>query len=98
MAERDLSKDVDAIKSDLDALRKDISSVVQTIKGTAKSRADSEIEALQRRINQIASDVQASGRDSLRAVEGQIEEKPLVSVAVAFAIGLILGRVFDHRR
>jgi ElaB/YqjD/DUF883 family membrane-anchored ribosome-binding protein len=98
MAERDLSKDVDAIKSDLDALRKDISSVVQTIKGTAKNRAESEIEALQKRINQIASDVQTSGRDSLRAVEGQIGEKPLVSVAIAFAIGLMLGRVFDHRR
>jgi ElaB/YqjD/DUF883 family membrane-anchored ribosome-binding protein len=98
MAERDLNKDVDAIKADLDALRKDLSSVLETIKGTAKSRAESEIEALQRRINQIASDVQTSGRDSLRAVEGQIEEKPLVSVAIAFAVGLILGRMFDHRR
>jgi ElaB/YqjD/DUF883 family membrane-anchored ribosome-binding protein len=98
MAERDLNKDVDAIKADLDALRKDISSVLETIKGTAKNRAETEIEALQKRINQIASDVQTSGRDSLRAVEGQIGDKPLVSVAVAFAIGLMLGRVFDHRR
>ena len=39
MAERDLSKDVDAIKSDLDALRKDLASVLETIKGTARSRA-----------------------------------------------------------
>jgi ElaB/YqjD/DUF883 family membrane-anchored ribosome-binding protein len=98
MAERDLNKDVDAIKADLDALRKDISSVLETIKGTAKNRAETEIEALQKRINQIASDVQTSGRDSLRAVEGQIGDKPLVSVAIAFAIGLMLGRVFDHRR
>ena len=97
MAERDLNKDVDAIKSDLDALRKDISSVVQTIKGTAKNRAESEIEALQKRINQIASDVQTSGRDSLRAVEGQIGEKPLVSVAIAFAVGLMVGKLFDRR-
>jgi ElaB/YqjD/DUF883 family membrane-anchored ribosome-binding protein len=97
MAERELSKDVDAIKADLDALRKDFASVVENIKGTAKSRAESEIEALQRRINQIAADVQASGREGLRAVEGQIGEKPLVSVAVAFAVGLMLGKLFDRR-
>jgi ElaB/YqjD/DUF883 family membrane-anchored ribosome-binding protein len=98
MAERDLSKDVDAIKADLDALRKDLANVVETLKGTAKSRAESEIDALQKRMNQIAADVQTTGRESLRAVEGQIGEKPLVSVAVAFAVGLMLGKLFDHRR
>jgi ElaB/YqjD/DUF883 family membrane-anchored ribosome-binding protein len=98
MAERDLSKDVDAIKTDLDALRKDLSSVLETIKSSAKSRAESELDALQKRLNQIAGDVQATGRDSLRAVEGQIGEKPLVSVAIAFAVGLLLGKLFDHRR
>jgi ElaB/YqjD/DUF883 family membrane-anchored ribosome-binding protein len=97
MAERELSKDVDAIKGDLDALRKDFASVVETIKGTAKSRAESEIDALQKRINQIAADVQTSGREGLRAVEGQIGEKPLVSVAVAFAVGLMLGKLLDRR-
>jgi ElaB/YqjD/DUF883 family membrane-anchored ribosome-binding protein len=97
MAERDLNKDVDAIKADLDALRKDLSNVLETIKGTAKNRAESEIDALQKRLNQIASDVQTSGRDSLRAVEGQIGDKPLVSVAVAFALGLMLGKLFDRR-
>jgi ElaB/YqjD/DUF883 family membrane-anchored ribosome-binding protein len=97
MAERDLSKDVDAIKADLDTLRKDLSSVLETIKGTAKSRAESELEALQKRMNQIAADVQTSGREGLRAVEGQIGDKPLVSVAVAFAVGLMLGKLFDRR-
>ena len=97
MAERELNKDVDAIKADLDALRKDFSSVVETLKDTAKSRAESEIDALQKRINQIAADFQASGREGLRAVEGQIGEKPLVSVAIAFAVGLMLGKLLDRR-
>ena len=97
MAERDLNEDVDAIKTDLDALRKDLASVLETIKGTAKNRAESELDALQKRLNQIASDVQASGRDSLRAVESQIGERPLVSIAVAFAVGLMLGKLLDRR-
>jgi ElaB/YqjD/DUF883 family membrane-anchored ribosome-binding protein len=97
MAERDLNKDVDAIKSDLDALRKDLSGVVETIKGSAKVRAEAELDALHKRLNQIAADLQASGRDSLRAFEGQIGDKPLVSVAVAFAVGLLIGKLFDRR-
>ena len=97
MADRDLNKDVDAIKTDLDALRKDLASVLETIKGTARNRAESELDALQKRLNQIATDVQASGRDSLRAVESQIGERPLVSIAVAFAVGLMLGKLLDRR-
>ncbi len=95
--ERDLKSDVDAIKADIDVLRKDLAKVLEGIKGTATSRAESEIQALQRRINRIADDVQSSGREGLRAVEEHIEERPLVSLAMAFAVGLVLGRLFDRR-
>lgn len=95
--ERDLKSDVDAIRSDIDVLRKDLATVLERIKGTATNRAEAEVQALQRRINKIAQDVQTSGRESLRAVEEQIEERPLVSLAMAFAVGLVLGRLFDRR-
>jgi ElaB/YqjD/DUF883 family membrane-anchored ribosome-binding protein len=95
--ERDLKSDIDSIKSDLDTLRKDLATVLERIKGTATSRAETEIQALQKRINKIADDLQVSGRESLRAVEERIEERPLVSLAMAFAVGLVLGRLFDRR-
>ena len=88
---RDAASVAEGVKARADA------SVLETIKGTARSRAESEIDALQKRLNQIAGDMQASGRDSLRAVEGQIGERPLVSVAIAFAVGLVLGKLFDRR-
>jgi ElaB/YqjD/DUF883 family membrane-anchored ribosome-binding protein len=95
--ERDLKSDIDAIRSDIDVLRKDLTNVLGRLKGTASSRAEAEVQALQRRINKIADDVQSSGREGLRAVEEQIEERPLVSLAMAFALGLVLGRLFDRR-
>ena len=67
------------------------------VKDTAQSRADSEVEALQERLNKLADDVQAGGREGLRAVEQQIEERPLASLAIAFAVGMVLGRLFDRR-
>jgi ElaB/YqjD/DUF883 family membrane-anchored ribosome-binding protein len=95
--ERDLKSDMNAIKSDIDNLRKDLAAALDRIKGTAASRAESEIQALQKRINRIAEDLQTGGRESLRAVEERIEERPLVSLAIAFAVGLVLGRLFDRR-
>jgi len=95
--ERDLKSDINVIKSDIDNLRKDLTAALDRIKGTAASRAESEIQALQKRINKIADDLQSGGREGLRAVEERIEERPLVSLAIAFAVGLVLGRLFDRR-
>lgn len=96
-AEQDLRQDLDAIRADIDTLRKDLVNVVDTVKGTATKRADAEIDALRKRLDKLATNVQTTGREQLRAVEEQIEERPLVSLAMAFAIGLILGRLFGRR-
>jgi ElaB/YqjD/DUF883 family membrane-anchored ribosome-binding protein len=95
--ERDLKSDVDSIRSDIDTLRKDLATVLNRIKGTATNRAETELHALQKQINRIADEVQTSGREGIRAIEERIEERPLVSLAVAFAVGLVIGRLFDRR-
>ena len=95
--ERDLKSDMDSIRSDIDTLRKDVSAVLSRIKGTATNRAETELQALQKQINRIAGDVQASGREGMRALEERIEERPLVSLALAFAVGLVIGRLLDRR-
>jgi ElaB/YqjD/DUF883 family membrane-anchored ribosome-binding protein len=95
--ERNLKTDIEAIKTDIDVLRKDLAIVLERIKGSASSRAEAEVQALQRRINKIADEVQTSGPEGLRKVEEHIEERPLVSLAMAFAVGLVLGRLFDRR-
>jgi len=96
-AEDQLKKDVDALRKDLDALRKDLLGAVDSLKGTASGRAEAELDALRKRLDRVATNARASGRESLRQVEDQIEERPLVSLAMAFAVGLILGRLFDRR-
>jgi ElaB/YqjD/DUF883 family membrane-anchored ribosome-binding protein len=95
--ERNLKSDIEAIRTDIDVLRKDLAVVLDRIKGTASSRAEAEVQALQRRINKIADEVQTSGREGVRKIEEHIEERPLVSLAMAFAVGLVLGRLFDRR-
>jgi ElaB/YqjD/DUF883 family membrane-anchored ribosome-binding protein len=95
--EPDLSKDVAALRADLDALRGDLGQLVDTLRTKTGSRAEAEIDALRKRIERLAGDVQTSGRETARRVEEQIEERPFASLAIAFAVGLMLGRMFERR-
>jgi ElaB/YqjD/DUF883 family membrane-anchored ribosome-binding protein len=96
-AERNVKQDIEALRSDFDSLRKDVGQLVGTLKDSATSRAETELDALRKRLNKIAGDVQTTGRQQLRTVESQIEERPLVSLAIAFAVGVLLGRLLDRR-
>ena len=96
-SEPDLKADVDALRADLDALRGDLAQILDTLKIKTTNRAESEIDAMRKRIERLAGDVQSTGRDTARAVGEQIEERPFTSLAMAFAAGLALGRLFDRR-
>lgn len=96
-AERDLRQDLDVLKTDLDVLKKDIGTIVESLKGQASSRAEAELEQVRKRVGKLAGDLQSQGREQIRTIEAQIEERPLASLAMAFAIGLIFGKIFDRR-
>jgi ElaB/YqjD/DUF883 family membrane-anchored ribosome-binding protein len=89
--------DFAALRSDLDTLRKDFGTFVSTLKGNASSRAEAELDAMRQRLATLGSDLQATGQQQLRKVEDQVGERPFTSLALAFATGVIVGRMFDRR-
>ena len=44
----------------------------------------------------LALDLQTAGQQRLRSTERMIQEQPLMSVATAFATGLIVGRLLNR--
>jgi ElaB/YqjD/DUF883 family membrane-anchored ribosome-binding protein len=95
--ERDVKEDFDSLRSDLDTLRKDFATLVGTLKDTASNRAEAELDAMRQRVVTLAHDVQTTGQRQLRRAERSIEEQPLMSVAIAFVTGLVVGRLMDRR-
>jgi ElaB/YqjD/DUF883 family membrane-anchored ribosome-binding protein len=93
---RDVKDDFDSLRSDVDALRKDLGSLVSTLRNTAGNRAEAELDAIRQRVTTLAHDVQATGQQQLRRAERTIEEQPLMSVAIAFATGLVVGRLMNR--
>jgi ElaB/YqjD/DUF883 family membrane-anchored ribosome-binding protein len=94
---RDAKEDFHSLRSDLDTLRQDFGTLVNTLKSNASSRAEAELDAVRQRVASLAGDLQTAGQQQLRAAEGKIEERPFMSVAIAFATGLVVGRLIDRR-
>jgi ElaB/YqjD/DUF883 family membrane-anchored ribosome-binding protein len=94
---RDVKEDFDALRADVDTLRKDFSTLVTTLRGSASSRAEAELDAMRQRVATLAHDLQTTGQQQLRIAERKIEEQPFMSVAIAFATGFVIGRVLDRR-
>jgi ElaB/YqjD/DUF883 family membrane-anchored ribosome-binding protein len=52
---------------------------------------------MRQRVVTLAHGVQTTGQQQLRRAERSIEEQPLMSVAIAFVTGLVVGRLMDRR-
>jgi ElaB/YqjD/DUF883 family membrane-anchored ribosome-binding protein len=73
-------------KDDFEALRSDLDTLRQdfaTLVSTLQAEG-------------LALDLQTAGQQRLRSTERMIQEQPLMSVATAFATGLIVGRLLNR--
>ena len=104
MADRDLQKDVETLRTDLETVRKDLATLTDTLKETAKARmqlgvetAEAEVKPALAQLRQTLDKARGRGREGLQTVAGQVEERPLVTLAAAFGLGLLIGRLLDRR-
>ena len=106
-ANRNLEEEFDTLKAGLDTLRKDISSVVSSFEAAATDeiktrgrRARAAVGRVTDRAGEVWDDAttEASrrGREGAAALEQRIEERPFISVLMAFGIGLVIGRLINR--
>jgi ElaB/YqjD/DUF883 family membrane-anchored ribosome-binding protein len=96
-SERDVKADFDSLRSELNTLRADSSTLVSNVRNSASSQAEAELNAVRQRVATLAHDLQTAGQQQLRSAATKIEEQPFMSVAIAFATGLVVGRLLDRR-
>ena len=106
-ANRNLEEEFDTLKADLDTLRKDISSLVSSFGDAATDevktrgrRARAAVGRVTDRAGEVWDDAtnEASrrGREGVAAVKQQIEERPVISLLVAFGVGLVIGKLINR--
>jgi ElaB/YqjD/DUF883 family membrane-anchored ribosome-binding protein len=105
MARRfDIGDQVEDLRDDLGRLRADVGEMLQALiqggRGSAGELSDKVSKTAERwlgNLRQGFGQAGEKGKDALSGVHGQIEERPVASLLVAFAVGIFLGRLLDRR-
>jgi ElaB/YqjD/DUF883 family membrane-anchored ribosome-binding protein len=104
MAERDMQKDLDAVKEDLAKLRSDIAELTQSLidtgkneVNTARNRVKAEARNLSRELRDTLNETGGHGLKTVESVEQMLTEKPVIRLLAAFGLGLLVGKLLERR-
>lgn len=87
-----VEKDVEELRKEFSELKSDVSKLTDTLK---KLYGDTATEG-RTRARQAAEHSRERARETVGAFEEEIGERPLTSIAAAFGIGFIIGKLLDR--
>lgn len=96
--------DLDGLKSEIEQLRSDLGSLVEAVLEGGKDKAESADatlrEELQERLESLRDSLAQArerGEEAVETAQHTIEERPFVSVLVAFGVGMVAAKLFSRR-
>jgi ElaB/YqjD/DUF883 family membrane-anchored ribosome-binding protein len=95
--DKGLGKDVDTLKEDISKLKDDLASIAETLLEKGKAETEDAKDRLGERLGEASQSAREKSKETVASLEDQIREKPLMSLLIAFVIGLFLGKLFDRR-
>jgi len=104
MSENNVKAEFDSLRTDFAQMRSDLTSLTKAIAAMTSQEASDRLGDLKQAGKSVRHQFRhaVDGADSLRqssvtAIEQQVAERPLAVMALAFGIGLLIGKV-AHRR
>jgi len=88
--------DLDAIVSDLASLRRDLAALTDHLKIGAVSGAKGAARDVAGEAERLYGNLAAQGERSMKALGRQVEEQPVMSLLLAFALGFAGSRWLSH--
>jgi len=92
--------ELDAIVSDLAALRRDFAKLTEHLKtgaiGGAKGAARDAADHLGDEAERLYGNLVAQGERSMKAIGRQVEEQPVMSLLLAFALGFVGSKLLSR--
>ena len=93
MAERDVSREIDAMKKDLESMRASFDKLFDRFEGGASEMT----EGLKDRLAEGYEKTREYTHSVAERAREKVSERPLVSVATAFGVGLLVGKIMAWR-
>ena len=97
MAQEKLGQDIDTLRDDVAKLRTDLSHLAKSLLEKGKNETDSAREKVIEELRNEFGSARDKGMETVDSVEQTIQERPFISLLIAFLAGLILGKLFDRR-
>jgi ElaB/YqjD/DUF883 family membrane-anchored ribosome-binding protein len=95
---------IGAVREDLDRLRADLKDVMEALGklnsdagAAAKDQAARAAGAIGRKAEDIFEDLKGEGERATKLLTNAVNEHPYSSLAIALAIGIVIGRTLDRR-
>ena len=105
MAEDNIRKEFEELKTDFDKLRGDIAGLVDALRDAgmdraAEAKADlgEQYSAQREKLRAALNRARARGDEAVDDLEQGIAEHPLSSLAMAFGLGFIIAKLIDGGR
>jgi ElaB/YqjD/DUF883 family membrane-anchored ribosome-binding protein len=96
-------KDLDNLKNDLSQLRTDLAELVSSVKelgkqsaSGARNRAQEEFEHRAQQASDAYQAARSQANEAAEHVQHSIEERPFTAAAIAFGVGVVVGKLFSR--
>jgi ElaB/YqjD/DUF883 family membrane-anchored ribosome-binding protein len=93
-------KDIDAVIADVAALKRDLAKAIDRFRNTSLDDAVEHVQDLAEQVGdnvtELYRDAAKRGQRSAKALSKRVEDQPLTSMMVAFAAGLVIGRILSR--
>lgn len=103
MTTKNAKNELDNVKEDLSALRTDLRNLSEALLDSAKDKASAAGEAVADRaargrdaLHDVLSRLRRGGEDAAGTVKETVQSHPAVTLAGAFGLGFILGKLLDR--
>jgi ElaB/YqjD/DUF883 family membrane-anchored ribosome-binding protein len=93
----DLAGDIAQLRKDLEKLSGSIMALGRGGIAAAQKGGAEQFGAWREDVGDMATSLKKQGQHQLDAVEGQIRERPLLTLLAAFGVGLLVSRLVDRR-
>jgi len=87
-----VKSEVDALRADFKQIKEDLKGLTAAISQLAAKQGSEAVEELKQKRDKVEAQLRQAAGEAKTTLEEHVREKPLNTLLLAFAVGLVLGK------